>query len=110
MSNSSNTVVGLLAGAVIGATLGILFAPEKGMVTRQKISDEAVAAKDKIAEKTSQITEQVTSMVSDSKESLDTQLENVVCNVSHKTEDVITVLEKKLKELKEQNKKLQKTS
>jgi gas vesicle protein len=30
MSNSSNTVVGLLAGMVIGPTLGILFTPEKG--------------------------------------------------------------------------------
>ncbi|MGK0412922.1 MAG: gas vesicle protein, partial [Polaribacter sp.] len=94
MSNSSNTVVGLLAGTVIGATLGILFAPEKGIVTRHKISDEAIAAKDmfseKASEKASEIKNQVTSNVSSSKESLDTQLENVVSNVSHKAEDVIS--------------------
>ncbi|MFT7441937.1 MAG: hypothetical protein ACI9Q3_000297 [Maribacter sp.] len=65
-----------------------------------------MAAKDMIAEKASEITDQVTSSVSGSKESLDIQLENVVSNVSHKTENVITTLEKKLNELKEKNKKL----
>ncbi len=108
MSNSSNTVVGLLAGTVIGATLGILFAPDKGEKTRKRISEEAMAAKDKMAERASELKTQVSSTVSDKKETLDTQLENVVSNVSHKAEDVITTLEKKLKELKEKNKKLQK--
>ena len=58
MSNSSNTVVGLLAGTVIGATLGILFAPEKGEITRRRIADEAETAKDIIAEKASEIKKQ----------------------------------------------------
>jgi gas vesicle protein len=109
MSNSSNTVVGLLAGTVIGATLGILFAPEKGEITRRRISEEAEAAKDIIVEKTSEIKSQVASSVTDNKESLDTQLENVVSNVSHKAEDIITTLERKLKELKEKNKQMQKS-
>ncbi|MDX6747104.1 YtxH domain-containing protein [Polaribacter sp. PL03] len=108
MSNSSNTVVGLLAGTVIGAALGILFAPDKGEKTRQRISEEALAAKDKMAERAAELTSQVSSTVTNQKESLDTQLESVVSNVSHKAEDVITTLEKKLKELKEKNKKLQK--
>jgi gas vesicle protein len=110
MSNSSNTVVGLLAGTVIGATLGILFAPEKGEITRRRISEEAEAAKDIIVEKTSEIKSQVASSVTDNKESLDTQLENVVSNVSHKAEDIITTLERKLKELKEKNKQMQKSA
>jgi gas vesicle protein len=110
MSNSSNTVVGLLAGTVIGATLGILFAPEKGEITRRRISEEAEVAKDIIVEKTSEIKSQVASSVTDNKESLDTQLENVVSNVSHKAEDIITTLERKLKELKEKNKQMQKSA
>jgi gas vesicle protein len=108
MSNSSNTVVGLLAGTVIGAALGILFAPEKGEITRRRIAEEAEAAKDIIAETASEIKTQVSSSVSDNKESLDTQLENVVSNVSHKAEDIITTLERKLKELKEKSKQMQK--
>jgi gas vesicle protein len=110
MSNSSNTVVGLLAGTVIGATLGILFAPEKGEITRRRISEEVEAAKDIIVEKSSEIKTQVASSVTDNKESLDTQLENVVSNVSHKAEDIITTLERKLKELKEKSKQMQKSA
>lgn len=108
MSKSSNTVVGLLAGTVIGATLGILFAPDKGIKTRQRLSEEALAARDKFAERATEIKEQVSATVTEKRETLDTQLENVVSNMSHKADDVITVLEKKLKELKAKNKNLQK--
>ncbi len=35
--NSGKVLLGLLAGVAAGATLGILFAPEKGTTTRRKI-------------------------------------------------------------------------
>lgn len=110
MSNSSNTIIGILAGTAIGATLGVLFAPDKGTKTRQKIADEAINAKDVIVDKATEVKEKVSSTFIDKKDTLDNQLESVVSNMSHKTEDVISTLEKKLKELKEKNRKLQKSA
>jgi gas vesicle protein len=34
----SNTLIAFLTGAAVGAILGILYAPEKGSVTREKLS------------------------------------------------------------------------
>ena len=38
-NNTGNTLLALLTGAVIGAGVGILFAPDKGSKTRGKIKD-----------------------------------------------------------------------
>ena len=52
MKNNSKILIAFAAGAVAGAVLGILFAPQKGSDTRQKITDEgkkmADAVKDKL--------------------------------------------------------------
>jgi gas vesicle protein len=37
--NKGKVVLGTMAGIAIGGILGILFAPEKGSITRQKIMD-----------------------------------------------------------------------
>jgi gas vesicle protein len=36
--NSGKVVLGVLAGAAVGALMGVLFAPHKGTITRKKIS------------------------------------------------------------------------
>jgi len=38
--NTGKVALGVLAGLATGAILGILFAPEKGSVTRKKIADK----------------------------------------------------------------------
>jgi gas vesicle protein len=109
-NNTGNTLLAVLSGAVIGAGLGILFAPDKGSKTREKIKDGFEDAKNDLKHKFENASEELKSKFSKSKEDLEGTYEDMVSKMSHKTEDMISLLEKKLAELKEQNAKLQKDS
>lgn len=51
MSNEkTNGILGFLAGAAVGASLGILFAPSSGKETRAKIRSKVSGAKDDMDE------------------------------------------------------------
>jgi gas vesicle protein len=51
MKNTSKILVALGAGLAIGGLLGVLFAPDKGSVTRHKISEESKKFADKFGRK-----------------------------------------------------------
>ncbi len=109
MSNSSNSLLGILAATAIGATLGVLFAPDKGANTRRRLAEEAQNAKDNLSREASLLQHRVADSVASKKETLDTKVESILSDASYKAEDLITTLEKKLSELKTKNKKLQKS-
>jgi gas vesicle protein len=94
---NSESILALLAGAAIGVGLGILFAPDKGSKTREKIKTGFDDLKDEAKEK-----------FSGSKEELKEAVDNLLSKSSYKAEEAITFLEEKLAELKKQNAKLQK--
>ncbi|WDF55695.1 YtxH domain-containing protein [Mucilaginibacter sp. KACC 22063] len=50
MNNNTKVIVALLAGIAAGAALGILFAPEKGDETRDKLADSLKSLSDSIKE------------------------------------------------------------
>lgn len=97
MANNGKIIIALASGAALGAALGILFAPDKGDKTRKKIKDGY-----------KNLEKDVKSKLVNAKVDLEDTYGQLVSNMSHKTEDVITFLEIKLAELKEQNAKLQK--
>ena len=109
MSQNSNTLLGIIAGSAIGALIGVLFAPDKGSVTREKLKAEALSAKDSIEERMSELESKVKETVNNEKATLDDKMDSILSDASYKAEDLITALEEKLKRLKEKNKQYQKS-
>jgi gas vesicle protein len=69
MKNStSGFLLGLLTGAAIGAALGILYAPDKGEVTRKKIRRKADKIKEDFDEKFEDVKNYVNDAIGDIKE------------------------------------------
>lgn len=56
---SSNVVLGIIAGAAVGAVIGVLFAPDKGENTRKKIARKGEDFVGGVKEKASHLAEMV---------------------------------------------------
>ncbi|PJJ10157.1 gas vesicle protein [Flavobacterium sp. 1] len=106
-NNTGNTLIAILVGATIGAGLGILFAPDKGSNTREKIKDGFDDVKHNLNGKLHEVTEKLKSRGILNKEDIDRNYDHIVASLSEKTEDVVSYLENKLAELKEKNAKFQ---
>ena len=56
-SDGSNTIAWFLTGAIIGATVAVLFAPKSGKDTRRFISEKTQAGREAVAETSQDIVE-----------------------------------------------------
>lgn len=81
--SSASAFLGFIAGAVAGAAIGILFAPEKGTDTRKKIKSQAQKVGDDMKENLSHKID---------------ELNNFVSGFVNETKDKISELEKKTKQ------------
>lgn len=58
--STGKILLGVLAGFAVGATLAILFAPDKGSSTRKKIYQKSDEFADELAEKFNEFIERIT--------------------------------------------------
>ena len=98
----------LLVGAAIGAGVGILYAPDEGSKTRQRIKDKAHEASDDLVQRVNSARDELTRSAADQKAEFDKKLEETISKMSYKADDIIAGLEKKLEELRKKNAQLQK--
>lgn len=68
--SSGKVLLGVLAGVAAGALLGILFAPEKGSVTRKKILDKGEDYADALKNKFNEFVDHVSDKFEGVKENL----------------------------------------
>ncbi|MEQ5792472.1 YtxH domain-containing protein [Muricauda sp. NFXS6] len=107
-TRNGDIVLALLAGTIVGAGIGILFAPDKGKETREKIKRKAQDVTHDISEKASHAVDELSQSVHERRKKIEDKLEDVISNMSYKAEDIIDSLEYKLEELKKKNERLQK--
>lgn len=65
MSKSSKILAAFIAGAAVGAVLGLLFAPDKGTETRKKINEEGKKMSDAIKNKFNEMKEKMNAVKDD---------------------------------------------
>ena len=69
--SSGKVLLGLLAGVAAGAMLGVLFAPDKGSVTRKKIVKKSEEYAEGLTEKFDEIMETINEKIDEVKEEVE---------------------------------------
>lgn len=105
MSRNTDLGLALLVGVAVGAGLGILLAPDKGSKTREKIKDGFDDAKKKAKDKYDSVSSSVKEKFSNVNP--EKAYDDIVSDLSNKSEDVIKFMEEKLAKLKREAAKFQ---
>lgn len=108
MAKGTKTLLALIAGAAIGAGIGVLFAPEEGKKTRKKIKESLDDVSEDLKNKFNEIRSDAEHSGTQMKTSFMENVEDFLSKTSYKAEEVIETLERKLEQLKRANAKLQK--
>ncbi len=106
-SNTGQTLVAILAGAAIGAGIGILYAPDKGVTTREKIGKEAKKKQKQLKRSYAETKSNLTEKAQKAKHSFEQKFNETLSSASYKADDIIVAMEEKLEALRVQNAKLQ---
>jgi gas vesicle protein len=66
--NSGKVLISVIAGAAVGAIMGVLFAPDKGSATRKKIAKKSADTIDDLKKKVENLMDDIASKYEDGKE------------------------------------------
>ncbi|MFL1894456.1 YtxH domain-containing protein [Aquimarina sp. 2-A2] len=106
--NTGNTLLALVTGAIIGAGVGLLYAPESGDKTRKKLKQGAKDAQLKLNQKYQETASIIGEKAAKAKVEFESKLEETLSNASYKADDILLAMENKLEELRKKNAKLHK--
>ena len=95
MSKQSNSIISFLVGAATGAALGILFAPDKGKNTRDKLSFRLDKYRKKLEELSQDLIDGKENIVSEAK----SEGEKVIVEASDKAEQLLNDVEGLISEI-----------
>jgi len=86
MCNSTGSfIIGLLSGAAIGAAIGLLYAPEKGSATREKLGQRAHDIKEDLDERFEDLKDYVNDAVGEMKEKV-SEVKEKVADIKEKAQ------------------------
>ena len=86
--STGKVVLGTVAGLAIGGILGVLFAPEKGSVTRQQIMDKGNDYADELKSKYNEFADSITEKFQSGKEFAQVVAENGKAELDELKKDV----------------------
>lgn len=107
-NNTGETILALLTGALIGVGVGMLFAPDKGSETRDKIGKEARKAQKTAKEKFQHTSEVISDKAQIARANFTSKLNDTLFAASNKADDILAAMEEKLEELRKKNAKMSK--
>jgi len=105
MNTSSKVFLGVLSGAAVGATLAVLYAPDKGSNTRRKIVEGANDMSASLAGKFNGYVDRMSKGMDEAKEEVGNLLENGKAKMDAAKQDTNGQLDKTNGKVEDNNKK-----